>query len=121
MTTTTMTRQEAQGLRDARDHDVTNLTRKPKFELVAIYQSEGGFGGGTWSKDQLVGAIAEKRYPIARYNEAGHVLFHGPDLVNSACEFCACQYTWEDTSVLASGRAVLVQCSQGPGCTGDHK
>ena len=84
--TSTMTREHAEALRAARAHEARLLSRKPKHELVAIYQSEGGFGGGTWSQGDLISSILEKCYPVARENEAIHVLHHKatwPD-----CEFC---------------------------------
>lgn len=120
MTTTasTMTRDQAAALITARGTDAKLLGRKPKHELVAIYQSEGGFGGGTWSKQDLMNSIVEMRYPVARYNEATHVLYHEGGGF-SACEFCQCQTTWTAPSELAPGCEQLVQCGLLPGHDGD--
>lgn len=118
--TSTMTREQAQALRTARDTDAKLLSRKPKHELVAIYQSEGGFGGGTWSKQDLTGSILSKRFPVARQNEAIHILWHeGSAGHNTACEFCQCQETWTAPSGLVSGGVQLVQCVRAPGHDGD--
>ena len=84
--TSTMTRDQAEALRAAHDTEAKLLNRKPKYELVAIYQSEGGYGGGTWSKDDLLGSILEKRFPMARQNEAIHVLHH--DVTWPDCQWC---------------------------------
>lgn len=114
MTTSTMTRGHAEALRTARGAEATLLSRKPKYELVAIYQSEGGYGGGTWSKQDLLGAILEKRYPLARENEAIHVLHHQPGEIGStACEWCVCQVTWIEGGF-------LWQCTGAPGHVGAH-
>lgn len=115
--TSTMTREHAEALRSAREMETRILSRHPKHVLVAIYQSEGGLGGGTWSKDDLTGSILEKRYPIARHNEAGHVLHHEGGGF-SACEFCQCQETWTAPSDLAPGCDQLKQCVLGPGHRG---
>lgn len=112
-TTGTMTRDQAAALITARGTDAKLLGRKPKHELVAIYQSEGGFGGGTWFKGDLVSSILEKRFPMARQNEATHVLHHEGGGF-SACEFCRCQQTWMEGPFLA-------QCGQAPGHDGDHR
>lgn len=117
--TGTMTGEQAEALRTANDTDARLLSRKPKRELVAIYQSEGGFGGGTWSKDDLIGSILEKRIPTARRNEAIHVLWHeGHGGRSTACEFCQCQETWTAPSGLVAGGEQLVQCILGPGHPG---
>lgn len=119
--TSTMTREQAEALRAARDTDARLLSRKPKYELVAIYQSEGGYGGGTWSKDDLLGSILEMRFPMARQNEAIHVLHHEPGTVgSSACEWCRCQVTWRYRQ---DGRSyeLLAQCTGQPGHDGGHQ
>jgi hypothetical protein len=114
-----MTREHAQGLRTARDTDAKLLSRKPKYELVAIYQSEGGFGGGTWSKGDLISSILSKRFPLARQNEAIHVLWHeGSAGRNTACGLCQCQETWTAPSGMVPGSVQLMQCVLDPGHRG---
>lgn len=119
MTTTasTMTRDQAAALITARGTDAKLLGRKPKHELVAIYQSEGGFGGGTWAKGDLVSSILGKRFPMARQNEATHVLHHEGGGF-SACEFCRCQVTWTAPIPTMPSSEQLLQCVLGPGHRG---
>jgi hypothetical protein len=108
-----MTREHAAALRQAASDEARNLSRKTKIELVTIYQSCGGYGGGTWSKQDLTAAIMEIRYPVARQNQASHVLHHiapagtTPGIGSSACLLCRCQAT------RISG-GFLIQCGNAP-------
>lgn len=119
--TSTMTREQAQSLRTGHDTDARLLSRKPKYELVAIERSEMAAAGrerifGGMSKDELVASILDLRgFGIARLNEAIHVLHHQPGEIGStACEWCVCQVTWTD------GDGFLKQCEGEPGHDGMH-
>ena len=84
---TDMTKDQAHATRTARGNEARLLSRKSKAELVAIYQSEGGYGGGDWTKVDLEMSVLAIRYPVARDNEAVHVLYHD-DVVWDGCGFC---------------------------------
>jgi hypothetical protein len=120
-----MTRDEAAALRAAEGAEVRLLSRKSRHELAAIEASEGAarglthLFGGPSSKDALIRAILEFRYPQARQNEAAHVLGHNPGERWSACEWCCCQATRTQRSEHGA-YDVLVQCGRGPGHDGDH-
>jgi hypothetical protein len=122
--TSTMTRDEAQALRTAHDTDARLLSRKPKYELVAIERSELAAAGrerifGGMSKDELVASILALRgFGIERMNEATHVLHHQPGEKWSACGWCQCQETWTKPSGFAPGYDQLVQCVLDPGHRG---
>jgi len=120
-----MTRDEAAALRAAAGADVSALARKTRHELVVIERSEAAahniehLFGGPSTKDELIRAICEFRYPTDRQNEATHVLHHNPGERWSACEWCCCQATRTRRSEHGP-YDVLVQCGRGPGHDGDH-
>lgn len=120
-----MTREHAAALRAAAGADVAVLSRKSRHELAAIWQSElaarntESLFGGPRTKQELIGAISELRYPIARQNEATHVLGHQPGERWSACEFCQCQTTWRYRKP-GSPLEYIAQCTGQPGHHGDH-
>jgi hypothetical protein len=124
MTTNTaplMDREHAAALIAAHDTDVRLLSRKPKYELVAIEAMElraAGMErlfGGPVSKDEFLSSILDLRFPRERQDEARHVLHHTPGEVGStACQFCVCQVTWVDGGF-------LIQCDQAPGHDGEHR
>lgn len=85
---------QARIFREAHDSYVKSIYRKPKATLAAMYRDELAdrgrqilFGGPT-GKDELISALTELRYPLAKLNEAIHVLYHTPEVVNEACEYC---------------------------------
>ena len=84
-----MTRDEAAALRAAAGAEVRLLSRKSRHELAAIEIQEGPVHllGGPVTKDELISAIIERRYPAARQNEATHVIGH-PGRGWTACDFC---------------------------------
>jgi hypothetical protein len=87
--TSEMTRDFALALRAACNHDVRLLTSKTRHELAAIELQEGPTHllGGPVTKDELIRAIIERRYPSARQNEAAHVIGH--DTYRwTACNWC---------------------------------
>lgn len=75
-----MTLDEARANVAAHDTDAKLLSRKPKYELVAIYQSElAGRGAqsltaGRYSKDELIHAILDERFGWTRYLEARDII-----------------------------------------------
>lgn len=83
-----MTKDEAQALRAARGTDAKLLSRKPRYELAAIFCDETGTISpiNRYSKDELVSGILDAHYPLAREHEAIHVLHH--DVIWPDCEHC---------------------------------
>lgn len=85
---------QARLIREAHDGYVHLLARKPKAELARLYGEElAAHGrtllfGGPASKDELIGALVEMRYPLVKMNESIHVLYHTPEIVNEICEWC---------------------------------
>lgn len=82
----------ARGLLKAHDDDVRDWNRLSKPTLAGILKAAHnyvpGYGPDKWSKDELINALAEDRYPAADLNLARHVLYHVDGLTNSACEHC---------------------------------
>lgn len=121
--TSDMSRDFAAALRAAHASDVRALSRMSRHELAALEQYEGPehIMGGPVTKDELINAIANRRYPIARQNEAIHVLTHTGGGW-SACEWCQCQETRHADIELGARRlaTVIEQCSGQPGHDGDH-
>jgi hypothetical protein len=115
-----MDREHAAALIAAYDTDVRLLSRKPKYELVAIETMElraAGMErcfGGPVSKDEFLNSILDLRFPRERMDEARHVAGHEPGEVWSACQFCVCQAQW------VSG-GFLIQCDGRPGHDGIHR
>lgn len=104
-----MTPDEATTFRGARDTEVKLLNRKPKWELVAVYQSCGGYTGNVMSKDELVSGILEMRgLTVDKFNESTHVLYH-TDGTWSACSLCQCQVQW------LNDQGFIDQCGLKPG------
>ena len=89
-----MNETEARTLREAHDGYVKSIYRKPKAQLAALYRDEQAargiqtLYGGPASKDELISALTELRYPLAKMNESIHVLYHGGGIVNDACDQC---------------------------------
>ena len=85
---------QARTFREAHDGYVRSIYRKPKATLAAMYRDELAdqgkqiLFGGPGSKDELISALTELRYPLAKLNESIHVLYHDSEVVNEACEFC---------------------------------
>lgn len=90
-----MNETQARTIREAHDGYVKSIYRKPKAALAQMYRSEladrGQYilFGGPSSKDELVSALVELRYPLAKMNESIHVLYHQDGITNDACEWCA--------------------------------
>lgn len=109
-----MTVEQAAAFRAAYAADLAVLNRKTKAELVAIERSELAarnrerIYGGPVTKAEYLSSILEMRWPVARSNEASHVLNHGPGETWSGCQWCQCQVTWTD------GNGYLHQCEQAP-------
>lgn len=88
-----MNETQARTLREAHDGYVKSIYRKPKSTLAGLYREELAaqgttiLFGGPASKDELVSALVELRYPLAKMNESIHVLYHG-EFANDACEYC---------------------------------
>ena len=78
-----MSELQARTIREARDGYVQSLSRKTKAALGR----EILFGGPA-SKTELITALVELRYPLAKLNEAIHVLYHSAEFPNDACEHC---------------------------------
>jgi hypothetical protein len=91
--TSDMTKGQAHALRAAHASEARALTRMTRHELAVIERCDLAardierIMGGPASKDELIGAILEMRYPAARQNEAVHVLGHD-SRGWSACNFC---------------------------------
>ena len=90
-----MTEDEARQFRSWHDMYVKQLSRKTRADLAALYRiqlSRQGFvqiAGGPQSKDELIRELVETEFPVAKLNEAGHVLYHKPGENWSACDHCA--------------------------------
>lgn len=86
-----MNETQARVFREAHDHYVKTISRKSKTQLVTLTDQEMTVYGGTrhWSKDELVSALVELRYPLAKLNESIHVLYHVDGITNDVCEWCA--------------------------------
>ena len=93
-TQTPMSELQARTIREARDGYVQSLSRKTKAALAALHREElAALGreilfGGPASKTELITALVELRYPLAKLNEAIHVLYHSAEFPNDACEHC---------------------------------
>ena len=86
---------QARTIREAHDGYVRSIYRKPKATLAQMYRSEladrGTYSlyGGPVSKDELISALVELCYPLAKMNESVHVLYHRDGITNDVCEWCA--------------------------------
>jgi hypothetical protein len=89
-----MNETQARTIREAHDGYVKSIYRKPKATLATMYRQEladrGMYSlfGGPMSKDELMSALVELRYPLAAMNESVHVLYHVDGITNDACEQC---------------------------------
>jgi hypothetical protein len=89
-----MNETQARTIREAHDGYVQSIYRKPKTTLANMYRQEladrGTYSlfGGPASKDELISALVELRYPLASMNESVHVLYHVDGITNDACEHC---------------------------------
>jgi len=129
ITTSDMSKDFANALLAAHDADVRALSRMTRHELAVLERSELAargterIMGGPVTKDELINAITNMRYPIARQNEAIHVLHHDPQPGQvgtwSACEWCACQVTRHAHNDRLNC-TVIQQCNGQPGHDGDH-
>jgi hypothetical protein len=86
---------QARTIREAHDYYVKSIYRKPKATLAHMYRRElyaRGIipvYGGPASKDELIAALTELRYPLAAMNLSVHVLYHRDGITNDICEHCA--------------------------------
>lgn len=118
-----MNQDQARILREAHDGYVRSIARMPKATLANMYRNElaalGSMSlyGGPASKDELVAALVELRYPLAKLNESVHVLYHVNGITNEVCEQCnpkpacgvcgstgTCRYERGDNSPVINGR-----------------
>lgn len=117
---------QARTLREAHDGYVHSIYRKPKAVLAGMYREElavrGQFlaYGGPATKDELISALVELRYPRARMNESIHVLYHTEGIVNEVCAYCnpnpcpvcgaidICTFTDGKSGAIVNGRHVSV-------------
>jgi hypothetical protein len=89
-----MNETQARTIRIAHDGYVKTIYRKPKTTLAHMYREElaarGQYNlfGGPASKDELISALVELRYPLASMNESVHVLYHVDGISNDACDQC---------------------------------
>jgi hypothetical protein len=88
-----MTADAARGFRAARDAEARRLTRISRVDLERENAAELALRDtrriyGKLSKDELIREILGYRYPVARLNEATHVLYHAPGETWSACDWC---------------------------------
>ncbi len=88
----TMDRVQAQEFMDGWNAEIRSLSRRRRSDLELIERSHlraagiQRISGGPRSKDELITAILEYRYPSKRHSEALHVLNDGN--CGSACRFC---------------------------------
>jgi hypothetical protein len=89
-----MNETQARTIREAHDSYVKSIYRKTKNQLTIMYAEEladrGMYlaYGGPASKDELVSALTELRYPLASMNESVHVLYHVDGITSDVCEQC---------------------------------
>lgn len=85
---------QARTLREAHDGFVSRISRMTKAQLGSLYRGdlvERGqtvVYGGPASKDELISALVELRYPLAQMNESIHVLYHVDGITSEVCEYC---------------------------------
>jgi hypothetical protein len=90
-----MNETQARIIREAHDGYVQSIYRKPRTTLAHMYRQELAdrgreiLYGGPASKDELISALTELRYPLASMNESVHVLYHRDGITNDACEQCS--------------------------------
>lgn len=117
-----MNETQARTFFEARSGYTQRISRNTKAALATLYsvdQAERGVTtvfGGPATKQELISALVELHYPLAKMNEASHVLYHG-EYANDACAYCnpdpcpvcgaleACEYTVGGSAVV-NGRHV---------------
>lgn len=85
-----MTPEEAKALTGGHSAEVRRLSR---MTLAQLKQESAAAGrewilGGPVRKDEFVREIAYARYPVAKLNQASHVLYHKPGEAWTSCEWC---------------------------------
>jgi hypothetical protein len=89
-----MNETQARTIREAHDGYVKSIYRKHLTTLAHMYRQEltarGMYlaYGGPASKDELISALVELRYPLASMNESVHVLYHVDGITSDVCEQC---------------------------------
>jgi hypothetical protein len=89
-----MNETQARTIREAHDSYVKSIYRKPRATLAHMYRQELAdqgirlVYGGPASKDELISALVELRYPLASMNESVHVLYHVDGITNDVCKQC---------------------------------
>ena len=79
---------------EARGAYAKRVSRLSRATLATDYRAEladRGMSllyGGPATKDELLTAIINLRYPVAKINEATHVLYHSSDFPNEVCAYC---------------------------------
>src|SRR4051812_34787951 len=88
-----MSKAEAELFTRERSDYARLMSRKTKAELRGIFignLAEDGMESlslNNYSKDELVNAIIEFDFPLAKINEATHVLYHD-EWKNDVCDYC---------------------------------
>jgi hypothetical protein len=116
---------QARTIHKAYDSYVKSIHRQTKAQLADAYRGELADRGqilaygGPASKDELISALIELRYPRAMMNETIHVLYH-QDFISSVCAYCnpdpcpvcgaidACTFTGNESGAIVNGRHVNV-------------
>jgi hypothetical protein len=89
-----MTAEQAREYRAAHDlaaRELTRMSARALLGLQAVRDRAAGFtrhGSPKMTKHEIVCELLERDFPVARINEAGHVLFHQPGESWSACNWC---------------------------------
>ena len=89
-----MTPDEAHAYRAAHDAEVKALAKMTRAQLATLETAglrDAGqvrIMGGPASKDELIRAIIDRKYPREQMNLASHVLYHKPGERWSACQIC---------------------------------
>lgn len=89
-----MNETQARTFFEARTAYIQRINRSTKAELASIYREdmrEQGrqiIFGGPSTKAELINALVELHYPLAKVNEATHVLYHSADFPNEVCAWC---------------------------------
>jgi hypothetical protein len=90
----TMSREEAEKLFAEQGQELRDLSASRRIDLVAFYRQLLAadqieiLWGGPRTKDELISAILELRFPRSQVDEMTHVLYHQPGDVWSACGHC---------------------------------
>ena len=114
-----MNETEARTLREAHNAYVRFLDGISRYRLAAeLVELETERGiihlyGGPSTRDELISALCEIRYPAAKLNEAGHVLWHSYGAVNSACKLCHGQGNHDDLNCDCGAVSLHAECACG--------